>query len=141
MLNVEHIEIQRTETYTRPIFLNGDEKMGSVIRYILQGDDRGQLLVGICEHYHHQMLRDFHGYKSGHNHIDTQHRKCTGTFTPSGGKSERQRGESGLSKPQRSVGGCRNETKKTTATASHIKKVLLCPKDSRKQRLSLQMHL
>lgn len=45
------------------------------------------------------------------NHTDTQHRQCTGTFTPSGGKSDRQQGESGLSKPQRSVGGCRGETK------------------------------
>lgn len=98
----------------------------------VHGDDHGSGLTGVCEH-HYWTLRNWQGFNSGHNHSDTQHRQCTGTFTPSGGKSDRQRRESGLSKPQRSVGGCRNETKKTTATASHIK-VLLFPKDTREQR-------
>lgn len=70
------------------------------------------------------------------SHTDTQHRQCTGTFTPSGGKSDRQRGESGLSKPQRSVGGCRNETKKTTATASHIKVALLSKAPENRDQIS-----
>lgn len=55
-------------------------------------------------------------------------RQRGGGFTLSGGKSDRQRAERGLSKPQRSVGGCRNETKKTTATASHMKESLALSK-------------
>lgn len=98
--------------------------MELVIRYILQGDDNGPCLAGT------PLPRNTDGFNNSHIHTDTEHRRCTGTFTPSGGKSDRQRGESGLSKPQRSVGGCRNETKKTTATASHIK-VLLFLTDQR----------
>lgn len=48
---------------------------------------------------------------SGPIHTDTQHRRRSGTFTPSGGKSARQPAGSGPSKPQRTVGGCRNQNK------------------------------